>query len=119
MGVDRAFDAPFDWHPDLRVIPTPGHTPGSSCLLWRRHGGCLFTGDHLLPDGDRALGPVRMEATDDWTLQRASAQALLAQPWNHAFPARGAMALPKGFVMRGREKLASWAAGEAEAAPLG
>lgn len=32
----------------LRVIHTPGHTPGSICLLV---GGALFTGDTLFPGG--------------------------------------------------------------------
>jgi glyoxylase-like metal-dependent hydrolase (beta-lactamase superfamily II) len=31
----------------LEVVHTPGHTPGSICL---RHGRCLFTGDHILPN---------------------------------------------------------------------
>jgi glyoxylase-like metal-dependent hydrolase (beta-lactamase superfamily II) len=32
----------------LRVIVTPGHTPGSACFLLERHG-YLFTGDTLYP----------------------------------------------------------------------
>lgn len=32
----------------LKVIATPGHTPGSSCFLW---GDRLFTGDTLLING--------------------------------------------------------------------
>lgn len=45
-GVERWIDglAPVDLAPDLRVIPTPGHTRGSACLL---HRDVLFTGDSL------------------------------------------------------------------------
>jgi glyoxylase-like metal-dependent hydrolase (beta-lactamase superfamily II)/ferredoxin len=32
-------------HPEFTVIPTPGHTKGSSCLLYKNWA--LFTGDHL------------------------------------------------------------------------
>ena len=35
----------------LRVIHTPGHTPGSVCFLG---GGCLFSGDTLFPGGPGA-----------------------------------------------------------------
>lgn len=35
---------------ELLVLHTPGHTPGSSCLLWKREGEpiALFTGDTLI-----------------------------------------------------------------------
>lgn len=39
--------------PDLRVLHTPGHTPGSICLTC---GPYLFTGDHLLPRGLPSTG---------------------------------------------------------------
>ena len=32
---------------ELEVIHTPGHTMGSICI---KHGPCLFSGDHVLPD---------------------------------------------------------------------
>ena len=32
---------------ELEVIHTPGHTIGSICI---KHGPCLFSGDHVLPD---------------------------------------------------------------------
>ena len=37
----------------LRVIHTPGHTPGSACFYG---GGCLFSGDTLFPGGPGATG---------------------------------------------------------------
>jgi glyoxylase-like metal-dependent hydrolase (beta-lactamase superfamily II)/ferredoxin len=46
-AVERVIDGadPVRLADDLEVIPTPGHTAGSACLLHR--GTHLFTGDHL------------------------------------------------------------------------
>jgi hydroxyacylglutathione hydrolase len=44
----------------LRVIHTPGHTPGSVCLLG---AGCLFSGDTLFPGGPGATDDRRAFAT--------------------------------------------------------
>lgn len=62
--------------PDLTALWTPGHTPGSSCLYWHRHGGVLFTGRHLLPTPQGDLGPLRMSKTFHWPRQVRSVQAL-------------------------------------------
>jgi len=37
----------------LRVLHTPGHTPGSLCLLFGKH---LFSGDTLFPGGPGKTG---------------------------------------------------------------
>ncbi len=44
----------------LKAIHTPGHTPGSTCFLYRQH---LFTGDTLFPGGpgNTQHDPVRFE----------------------------------------------------------
>jgi glyoxylase-like metal-dependent hydrolase (beta-lactamase superfamily II) len=44
----------------LQAIHTPGHTPGSTCFLYREH---LFTGDTLFPGGpgNTQNDPVRFE----------------------------------------------------------
>jgi glyoxylase-like metal-dependent hydrolase (beta-lactamase superfamily II) len=44
----------------LQAIHTPGHTPGSTCFLYRSH---LFTGDTLFPGGpgNTQNDPVRFE----------------------------------------------------------
>ncbi len=47
----------------LRVITTPGHTPGSACFITGRH---LFTGDTLFPGGPGRTGSpenLRQEIT--------------------------------------------------------
>ena len=33
---------------ELELIPTPGHTPGSTCIYYRKHS-LLFTGDVVMP----------------------------------------------------------------------
>lgn len=104
LGAAHPFEESHQLFPDLEVLHTPGHTPGSSCLLWRRHGGCLFVGDHLLPCGED-LAPVAYEWTHDWERQLAEAARLLDQPWHHAFPARGARELPKGFLPKAKPAL--------------
>jgi len=44
----------------LQAIHTPGHTPGSTCFVYRTH---LFTGDTLFPGGpgNTQKDPVRFE----------------------------------------------------------
>jgi glyoxylase-like metal-dependent hydrolase (beta-lactamase superfamily II) len=44
----------------LRAIHTPGHTPGSTCFVYREH---LFTGDTLFPGGpgNTQNDPIRFE----------------------------------------------------------
>jgi hydroxyacylglutathione hydrolase len=51
--VDITFDTPHTPLPALDVIPTPGHTAGSTCYRLRSAGNLtyLFTGDTLFPDG--------------------------------------------------------------------
>jgi glyoxylase-like metal-dependent hydrolase (beta-lactamase superfamily II) len=45
-GVDLVFDTDFEVEPGVTVIHTPGHSPGSSCLLVQRDDLCvLFTGN--------------------------------------------------------------------------
>jgi glyoxylase-like metal-dependent hydrolase (beta-lactamase superfamily II)/ferredoxin len=52
-GVERILDgeAPIALDGELLAIPVPGHTRGSTVLLYRDF---LFTGDHLAADEDRA-----------------------------------------------------------------
>jgi hydroxyacylglutathione hydrolase len=52
--VDLAFDRRETHLEDIDVIPTPGHTAGSTCFLYESpHGkSYLFTGDTIFPDGD-------------------------------------------------------------------
>lgn len=63
--------------PDLEVIWTPGHTPGSSCVLYRPDGGVLFTGRHLLPNESGQIVPLRQPKTFHWSRQLRSIDRLL------------------------------------------
>ncbi|WP_434389701.1 hypothetical protein [Melittangium boletus] len=58
------------------ILPQPGHTPGTLCLLYR--GRFLFTGDHL--SHSRRLGHLvahRLQCWFDWDLQCASVGRLV------------------------------------------
>jgi glyoxylase-like metal-dependent hydrolase (beta-lactamase superfamily II) len=49
--VDLTFQAPEIHLGDIEVIPTPGHTDGSTCFLFKSSHGrtYLFTGDTIFP----------------------------------------------------------------------
>ena len=51
--VDVTFDARETHLGNIEVIPTPGHTSGSTCFMYRSPYGktYLFTGDSLFPKG--------------------------------------------------------------------
>jgi hypothetical protein len=55
--------------PDLELIWTPGHSPGSSCLYYQHQGGILFTGRHLLPTSPSTFAPLRTAKTFHWGRQ--------------------------------------------------
>jgi len=62
---------------ELAVLPQPGHTPGSLCLLY--NGRFLFTGDHL--HYSHRLGHMvapRLQCWDDWDRQCDSVSQLAA-----------------------------------------
>jgi glyoxylase-like metal-dependent hydrolase (beta-lactamase superfamily II) len=63
---------------NAKVIWTPGHSPGSSCLYYEGDGGVLFSGRHLLPNPQGELMPLRGSKTFHWQRQINSIQLLLA-----------------------------------------
>lgn len=82
-------DEAFSLATDLVVIPTPGHTRGSACLLFRDEA--LFSGDHLA--FSRSLGHVYAFSGAcwyDWSIQIASVERLAAYRFEHLFPGHGA-----------------------------
>jgi glyoxylase-like metal-dependent hydrolase (beta-lactamase superfamily II) len=88
-GAPIAEDALAD--AELAVLPQPGHTPGSLCLLYR--GRFLFSGDHLAYS--RRLGHIvahRLQCWEDWERQRASVRRLMQ--WAEAGRLRFAWLLP-------------------------
>lgn len=69
----------FSISPYQKVIWTPGHSPGSSCLYHSVEGGILFSGRHLLPNQLGEPVPLRTAKTFHWPRQIGSIQLLLAR----------------------------------------
>ncbi|MEM9273817.1 MAG: MBL fold metallo-hydrolase [Cyanobacteria bacterium P01_F01_bin.143] len=55
--------------PEIEIIWTPGHSPGSACVYYNQQGGVLFTGRHLLPKSAIAIVPLRTAKTFHWWRQ--------------------------------------------------
>jgi hydroxyacylglutathione hydrolase len=70
----------------MRVIHTPGHTPGSIALL---RGSVLFSGDTLLGDSEGNLRPPRPAMATDIDAATASAASLEALDWHLLLPGHG------------------------------
>ena len=73
---------------DLLVIPVPGHTRGSMCLLYRET--FLFSGDHLAgAAGGRGLTAFRDACWYDWAEQRRSMRRLAGYRFEWVLPGHG------------------------------
>jgi glyoxylase-like metal-dependent hydrolase (beta-lactamase superfamily II)/ferredoxin len=69
-------DHPVELTHDLLVIPTPGHTRGSACMLYA--GRFLFSGDHVAYDlEDKMVYAFRGACWYDWKVQIRSMRRLL------------------------------------------
>jgi glyoxylase-like metal-dependent hydrolase (beta-lactamase superfamily II)/ferredoxin len=89
-GVERllAGDAPLALDAELTVIPTPGHTAGSACLLYRER--FLFTGDHLAWSESRGhLCAFRTATWFDWATQIRSMELVARQRFEWVLPGHG------------------------------
>lgn len=90
---------------DLQIIPVPGHTKGSICLLHvDRH---LFTGDHLAWDQRRErLTAFRDVCWYDWDEQAASMRRLAEFRFEWVLPGHGAPChLPADAMATGMREL--------------
>ncbi|HJV48346.1 MAG TPA: MBL fold metallo-hydrolase [Geothrix sp.] len=88
-GLERLVDGeePIQLAEDLLLIPTPGHTAGSVCLLFR---DCLFTGDHLWWNPEKGrLSASRAYNWHSWEKQLASLEKLLAFDFSRVLPGHG------------------------------
>ncbi|MEB3292898.1 MAG: MBL fold metallo-hydrolase [Synechococcales bacterium] len=65
--------------PDITLIWTAGHSPGSTCVHYQPGGGILFSGRHLLPDRQAQPLPLRTSKTFHWPRQIRNVQALLTR----------------------------------------
>jgi len=89
-GLERYVDGegPTPLAEDLLVIPTPGHTAGSACLLYRK--AFLFTGDHLYWNPDKArLSASKAYNWNSWKRQLLSLEKLLAFDFRWVLPGHG------------------------------
>lgn len=94
-----------------RLIWTPGHSPGASCLYYNNYGGVLFTGRHLLPNSQGELMPMRTAKTFHWFRQLNSIKVLqklfTSETLNYVLPGANVGALgSQGFVSQAVEHLA-------------
>jgi glyoxylase-like metal-dependent hydrolase (beta-lactamase superfamily II)/ferredoxin len=90
-GVELLLDGdqPIPLAPDLLFIPTPGHTAGSACLLYRNK--FLFSGDHLWWDPARGgLCASRVHCWHHWPTQLRSLERLLDFDFTWVLPGHGA-----------------------------
>ena len=73
---------------DLVIVPVPGHTRGSMCLLYRNE--FLFTGDHLHWEPEtESLGASRHVCWHDWREQTRSMARLQAYTFEWVLPGHG------------------------------
>jgi glyoxylase-like metal-dependent hydrolase (beta-lactamase superfamily II)/ferredoxin len=81
-------DAPVPFDDEVLFIPVPGHTPGSTCLLYRER--FLFSGDHAWSDaaGERVVASHRV-CWYDWDLQTASMARLADYRFEWLLPGHG------------------------------
>ena len=63
---------------DVEVLPTPGHSPGSTCYLVTGAGGVryLFTGDTIFPAGDGTWSTFVVPGRGDAAAMRDSVKLL-------------------------------------------
>jgi hypothetical protein len=70
------FENEIEISPNCLGIWSPGYSPGSCCLYYKKNGGVLFSGRHLLSDPDGKLRPLRNEKTFHWPRQLKSVELL-------------------------------------------
>src|SRR5262249_21750336 len=73
---------------DLLAIPTPGHTRGSACLLYR--DDILFSGDHVWAGDDQTAPDAGRDVCwYSWPEQRRSIAALTDHRFTWILPGHG------------------------------
>jgi glyoxylase-like metal-dependent hydrolase (beta-lactamase superfamily II)/ferredoxin len=101
-GVERPLDGdePVALASDLLAIPVPGHTPGSTALLFREK--FLFSGDHLWwSPGRERLHASRCVNWYSWDDQLRSLRRLLDFQFSWVLPGHGRrFAAPSPEAMR-------------------
>jgi glyoxylase-like metal-dependent hydrolase (beta-lactamase superfamily II) len=93
---------------DLVVIPTPGHTRGSACLLYRDE--FLFTGDHLAWSESRGhIYAFRSACWYDWATLVRSSERLRDYSFEWILPGHGRRChFPRAQMASEMEKALRW-----------
>ncbi|HYC78895.1 MAG TPA: MBL fold metallo-hydrolase [Planctomycetota bacterium] len=101
-------EAPIRLDDELLAVPTPGHTRGSTCLLYKDR--YLFTGDHLAWSDTRAqLYAFRDACWFDWETQIASMRKLTALTFAWVLPGHGRrVRLPEGTSAQALSRCIGW-----------
>lgn len=104
-------EAPVRLAPDLEILPTPGHTRGSACLLFRDE--VLFTGDTLAYSARLGhLYAFRDACWYSWDVLRQSLTALQDRRFSWVLPGHGApVNLPPDQMADSLERCLGWMAG--------
>jgi|TARA_B100000315_G_scaffold254808_1_gene296649 glyoxylase-like metal-dependent hydrolase (beta-lactamase superfamily II)/ferredoxin len=99
---------PFEIDDELLVLPVPGHTRGSACLLYRE--SFLFTGDHLAWNIDaQNLRAFRTACWYDWSIQTISMTTLQNYTFEWVLPGHGRrINLPTAEMRKSLEKCIKW-----------
>jgi glyoxylase-like metal-dependent hydrolase (beta-lactamase superfamily II)/ferredoxin len=109
-GMERVIegDDPVRLDDDLIAIPTPGHTRGSTVLLYREK--YLFTGDHLAWSPAReTLTAFRSACWYSWDEQIRSMERLLDYRFEWVLPGHGRIHHDTPDVMRAHlERCIEW-----------
>ena len=94
--------------PDLLVIPTPGHTRGHMCLLYKNK--FLFTGDHLAWSPERqTLTAFRDACWYSWPEQTRAMARLLDYRFQWVLPGHGRIGHSTAVAMhRHLERCVQW-----------
>jgi glyoxylase-like metal-dependent hydrolase (beta-lactamase superfamily II)/ferredoxin len=73
---------------EIEIVPTPGHTAGSACLLYRET--YLFSGDHVAWSESRGhVYAFRSACWFDWDEQRRSMERLAERAFEWILPGHG------------------------------
>jgi glyoxylase-like metal-dependent hydrolase (beta-lactamase superfamily II)/ferredoxin len=100
-------DEEIEIAPDLRMIPTPGHTRGHAVFLYQQR--YLFTGDHLAWRADGGLYAFRDACWYSWGEQIASMERLRGLQFEWVLPGHGgSVHLDAGAMQASLEGCIEW-----------
>ncbi len=71
-----SFENEYQLNDDCTLIWTAGYSPGSACLYYKKDGGVLFSGRHLLPIKEGKISPLKLKKTFHWRRQLKNVKLL-------------------------------------------